>query len=346
MSFSRPPFFRSVSTRRLFLVAAAFASIFSARLSAGEPLKSYEVLRLKDGRELTAVRVVNYTTTDVLVRHAGGATTLSTSVLPSNVLSDLHLPSPEAVLASLDPAFLALANKVAVSDASAPAAGAGITSVQFSRVPSGGSNVTEQQLQAAAQQTSTPTSAPAGEGNMTLPDLPSGVVVPVAPATANAWTKIAGRLAVAPTAGEPRYLANVEVRAYPADLLAKYVVLARAKAAEVADQLRERAAALAQAGRTAESEALVAQAAKAAGNLLNFLPVAPFNARSDEFGHFTLRHDLRDVRLVAMGRISSAQGEWTYAWIGVPAEREIILTDANATMITSPESAGASFAAR
>ena len=42
-----------------------------------------------------------------------------------------------------------------------------------------------------------------------------------------------------------------------------------------------------------------ARARKTAEQYLNLLPLAPFTARSDAHGHFTLSHDLKEARIVA-----------------------------------------------
>lgn len=281
---------RSFQLAVLVLVLAC-----SARAAAAESIRTYPTLRLKDGRELSSVHVVNYTATDVLVRHSGGATSLRSDLLPEQVIADLHLPPPPAAQPDFatDPAFLALANKVAVDNQGAPVA------------------ATEN-----------------------------------AAAAVGGWVTLAGRVAVTPPEGPTNLLAEVEVRAYPAELLARYLVQARAKSAEVAQQLSDQASLAIREGRTAEGDALAARAAKVVANYFDFLPVAPYQAQSDAYGHFTLRHDLRDIRLVAAGRVSVPRGEWSYTWISVVPGDEAILTEANATTVLTPEANSPRFAAR
>lgn len=348
MNYSIQPTFLPAKARRgrLVSIALSVAFSFSVAASAASSLKTYATLTLKDGRELSSVQVVNYTTTDVLVRHLGGATTLHTDVLPDNVLADLHLRAPAVLppLALDDPAFLALADKVAVSTVYPSPAASNFSQVTIAPAASPGSNVTPAQIAAAATAPVNTRPVPLGEGNMTEFFTTPAAVAPVASAHHN-WTNLAGRVVVRPVAGETRFLGNVEIRAYPADLLARYLVEARAKSVQLADQLRAEAAALVQAGRQAEGEALAARAAKTAASYVNFIPIAPYSARSDEFGQFTLRHDLRDVRLVATGQVGTARGDWSYAWIGIAPTEEALLTDANATAITAPDTAGARFVA-
>jgi hypothetical protein len=158
--------------------------------------------------------------------------------------------------------------------------------------------------------------------------------------------KFAGRVAVALPTGETHLLGDVEVRAYPADLLARYLAQAKAKSAELAEQLRTQATAAAQAGRHDDSAQLIVRAQTVAAQYLNFLPTTPHTTRSDPHGHFTLIHDLRDMRIVATGRINVAHGEWNYAWIAVAPGEDALLTEANATVVSAPGTPGTRFAAR
>ncbi|MCX6952100.1 MAG: hypothetical protein NTV51_08025 [Verrucomicrobia bacterium] len=338
---TQPPTFSSPTVRRRRVqVAVLTLALAFAGVATGQPLKRYDSLTLKDGRQLSSVEIVTYTTTDVLVRHAGGATSLRTEVLPDQLIVDLHLPAPvTAQSIATNPALMALAEKVAVADpVAAPAhaqpAGTPSTTPAAPPVADPGSNVSAEQLLAAQSNASPTPAAPAGEGNLT--EFVAGPsTIPTAPTSH--WTTLPGRVAVTLPSGETHLLADVEVRAYPAELLARYLVEAQAASAGVAQRLRTEAAEAAQAGRLDESSALTERAARTAANYLNLLPTAPYSTRSDAYGHFTLRHDLRDLRLVAVGRINVAKGEWTYAWVAVAPGQESLLTEANATAISSPE---------
>lgn len=303
----------------------------AARVAAVEALRTYPTLALKDGRQLSAVRIINYSTTDVLVRHAGGATSISTELLPAHVLTELHLPTPQpAALMPVDPAFIALANKVAVADSASPhsarasASSESPTSAEPSRVAAG------------------TTLAPVGER---MPSVDRSLLEP-APAPKAGPVTFTGRVAVTLPSRETHLLGDVEVRAYPADLLTRYLAQARAKSAELAQQLHSEASVAAQEGRSADSAALTARAKQVADQYLTFLPTTPHTARSDAYGYFTLCHDLRDMRLVAVGRINVANGEWNYAWIGLTPGEDSLLTEANATLISAPGPTGTRFAAR
>jgi len=342
MHLSPPPTLPlPTARRRRVQVAVLTLALAFAGIATGQPLKRYETLTLKDGRQLSSVEIVTYTTTDVLVRHSGGATSLRTEVLPDQLIADLHLPvpvTPQSIAAN--PALMALAEKVAVADpvaAPAPAqpTSAPVTAPAAAPVVDTGSNVSAEQLLAAAQpHVSNAPTAPAGEGNM-IEFTTAPHTLPGAPA--DHWTTLPGRIAIALPTGETHLLADVEVRAYPAELLARYLVEAQAKSAGLAQQFREQSVQAAQAGRLDESRALNDRAARTAANYLDFIPAAPYSARSDAYGHFTLRHDLRDLRLVAVGRINVARGEWTYAWVAVAPGADSLLTEGNATAISSPE---------
>ena len=344
MHLPNQPFSRSQISRsnRRQVVVLALALAFAARAAALEPIKTYATLMLRDGRQLSSVEVVTYTTTDVLVRHAGGATSLRSEVLPDHVIAELHLPAPQAAQPIVyDAAFLALADKPAMVDAhTAPAAARPTSAVTVDT----GSNVSAEQLAAAALPAPRGApSAPAGEGNVS--EFAGGLQTPTAAAT-SAWATLAGRIAVALPEGETHLLADVEVRAYPSELLAKCLPQARAQGAAVAQKYRELAAVAAQEGRAADAATFTARANQAADHYLDFMPLAPYSARSDAYGHFTLRHDLRDARLVAVGRVNVPRGAWSYSWGGVAPGEDAHLSEANATLVTPPGATGPRFAAQ
>lgn len=302
----------------------------TARLAAVE--RTYPTLSLKDGRQLSAVKIINYTTTDVLVRHEGGATSLSTELLPASVLTELHLPAPQpTAVPALDPAFVALANKVAVADPTGASTAHRSTESESPVAPEQGRNATASASRALAADRSSP--------------VDRSLLEPAAARKSGPVT-FTGRVAVTLPTGETHLLGDVEVRAYPADLLTRYLAQARAKSAELAQQLRQEASVAAQEGRSADSAALTARAKRTADQYLTFLPTTPHTARSDAYGYFTLCHDLRDLRLVAVGRINVARGEWNYAWIGLAPGEDSLLTEANATLVSAPGPAGTRFAAR
>lgn len=349
MSHFRPTSSLAPLSRRGRTGAVLLGSVLllAAHVDALAAIRTYSTLALKDGRLLSDVRVINYSTTDVLVRHLGGATTLRTDVLPNEVLAELHLPAPTGPVVPVnDPAFLALADKVAV----APTATAPVTSsvVINARARVAQTSVTPEPALATATTVAdttpaAPEFAPAGEGNIMLES--EQRVRVQSPALKPTRVKFAGRVAVALPTGETHLLGDVEVRAYPADLLARYLAQAKAKSTELSEQLRAQAAA-AQEGRTDDSAQLLARAQTVAAQYLNFLPTTPHTTRSDAHGHFTLIHDLRDMRIVAVGRINVARGEWNYAWIGVAPGEDALLTEANATVVSAPGTPGTRFAAR
>lgn len=350
MSHFRPTASLAPMSRRGRTGAVLLGSVLllAAHVDALAAIRTYSTLALKDGRLLSDVRVINYSTTDVLVRHLGGATTLRSDVLPNEVLAELHLPTPSAAVVPVnDPAFLALADKVAVAPtATAPAAASVIinspakvaqTSVLAEATPAAATTV-------ADTTPATPEFAPAGEGTIML-ESAQQTRGPV-PALKQNRVKFAGRVAVALPTGETHLLGDVEIRAYPADLLARYLAQAKAKSTELAEQLRNQAAAAALEGRTEESAQLNTRAQTVAAQYLNFLPTTPHTTRSDAHGHFTLIHNLRDMRIVAVGRINVTRGEWNYAWIGVAPGEDALLTEANATVVSAPGTPGTRFAAR
>lgn len=318
MHLSQPTFSGSQSSRRhrrqLGGLTVVLALVWVTHAAALGPIKTYAKLTLRDGRQLASVEVITYTTTDVLVRHAGGATSLRSDVLPEHVIADLHLPAPRA------------AQPIVSDDAQTAAA------------PSLPAGATAGEPRAADR--SLPRTAPAAlAGDDNIPPLAGGTPTAAA-APLSPWITLAGRVAVTLPAGGPHLLANVEVRAYPAALLARSLIQARAQGAAVARNYRERAAVAVQAGRAAEGAILTARAAQAADPSLDFLPLAPYTARSDDYGHFTLRHDLRDARLVAIGRVTVPQGTWTFSWIDVAPGETPHLTEANATLVTAPSATG------
>lgn len=332
MNHLRPFLSLATPTRRgrIGTVVVLVVLALAARVAAVE--RTYPTLALKDGRQLSAVRIVNYTTTDVLVRHEGGATSIGTELLPAYVLTELHLPTPQpATVLPVDPAFIALADKVAVADPASPNA------ARKSTEPEG--PIAPEQVGTASAGVPLP---PAD--NRSNP-VERSLLEP-APAPKSGPVTFTGRVAVTLPTGETHLLGNVEVRAYPADLLTRYLAQARAKSAELAQQLHQEASVAAQEGRSADSAALTARARQTADQYLTFLPTTPHTARSDAYGYFTLCHDLRDMRLVAVGRINVANGEWNYAWIGLAPGEDALLTEANATLVSAPGSPGTRFAAR
>ena len=291
---------------RALLVALGLACL--ARLGAVEPLRFYPELVLRDGRKLLSVEVVNYTMTDVLVRHSGGATTLRGELLPAAVATDLHLlAGPLAEAAATQSAYLALADKVAVAD--------------------------------PAPRSNTMSTAAANF-------VPTEIAAPSASTARSRHVDLAGRIAVKLPSGELRLVEGAEIRAYPAQLLDGYLAGALARSNEAAQKLLQQAAIAANEGRAADYTLLAARARKTAEQYLNLLPLAPFTARSDVHGHFTLSHDLKDARIVAAARVTAPNGEWSYQWIGLTASKDTMLTETNATAVAAPEQARPRFAAR
>lgn len=318
MHLSQPTFSGSRNSRRhrrqLGGLTVVLALVWVTHAAALGPIKTYAKLTLRDGRQLASVEVITYTTTDVLVRHAGGATSLRSDVLPEHVIADLHLPAPRAA-------------QPIVSD-EAPTAPA-------PPLPAGA-----KAGEPRAADRSLPRTDPAAlAGDDNIPPLAGGTPTAAA-APLSPWITLAGRVAVTLPAGGTHLLADVEVRAYPAALLARSLLQARAQGAAVARNYRERAAVAVQAGRAAEGATLTARAAQAADPSLDFLPLAPYTARSDDYGHFTLRHDLRDARLVAIGRVTVPQGTWSFSWIDVAPGENAHLTETNATLVTAPGAPG------
>ncbi len=314
----------------------------AAALHAAPPeiLRSYPSITLLDGRHFEAVEVVNYTTNGILVRHASGATVLPTTALPDAILSDLHLPPGESIAnRGLDPAFLALANKPAVAldelalkpavaaEPSTPASGADLSEKIATDLADATANAP------AAVINSAPVLAPAGEGNIPEFFVDQTVVAGAAVAT---HVDVTGRVRVILPTGETQLLAGVEVCAYPAALLTRYLGEAEARGRDAAQRILTQADSAAQAGRLAEAVSLTAQARETAAHTIHYLPVAPFATKTDAHGLFTIRHDLRDARLVAVGYAKVDGKQWRYEWVGIRADREIILTEANATALAPP----------
>jgi hypothetical protein len=142
-------------------------------------------------------------------------------------------------------------------------------------------------------------------------------------------------------------LGDVEINAYPAELLAQYLAQTRTRCAEAAKDLIEQAIAAEKAGRMAEARAFTDRARNLSAHYLDYLPPAPFSTRSDEYGFFTLPCDQRPLVLVAAAQVSDARGAWTFQWIGVKAAKDILLNEANATTVGAPLATNSSrYAAR
>lgn len=331
--------------RQLRVLTVLLALSLAGRAAALGPIKTYANLTLRDGRQLSAVEVITYTTTDVLVRHAGGATSLRSDVLPEHVIADLHLPAPELAQPIVyDAAFLALADKPAVDDGqTAPAAPSPAGAWAFDTAGPGAAERLAAAEGLAAERSLVRAAAAAAAGDDNIPPLAGGPPTSGAAPT-SAWITLAGRVAVTLPTGSPHLLRDVEVRAYPAALLARYLPQARAQGAAVARKYRELAAVAVQEGRAADGTTLTARAAQAADHYLDFMPLAPYAARSDDYGHFTLRHDLRDARLVAIGRVTVPQGTWSFSWIDIAPGENAHLSEANATLVTAPGAPGPRFA--
>jgi hypothetical protein len=304
-----------------------------ASVEGRDPVKVYPLLTLKDGRQFTAVEVVKCTPHRVLVRHRGGATSLHTELLPEQVIAELRLTRPPLARSLADePALLPLAGKVAV------AAPADSPIPDFAHKAA----VTEPSETDSLALAHRVAVAPAG---------------PASPGTDPRETKVdrrgevdrgscAGWVAVTPPSGATHLLANVEIAAYPAELLAQALRQAGANSGELTRQLRDQAVVAQQEGRVAASAALLARAAKTAAVFIASLPATPYTTRSDASGRFALRQDGRDLRLVAVARVPVAQGECTYVWIGVRPGLDCLLTEANATIVSTPPASDSRLAVR
>ena len=304
--------------RRRWIAAVFLTSLSVALLSparALEVLRAYPCLTLKNGRQFTAVQIVACSGDRVLMRHGGGATSLRTDLLPDLVLADLRQLS-RANGPAYAPEGATLADKVAVEQAIAEPALA-----EKIAVAEDDARVSE----AIADRVAV---APSSSGIRSNP------------------ASFAGWVAVTLPSGETHLLANVEIAAYPAEVLNRCLTPAAAKSAERAQQLREQATVAAREGRPAASAALFARATKTATAYVDLLPAAPYVTRTDAFGRFTLRHDLGGFRLVAVARVPVPQGECTFAWIGVLPGDDGLLTEANATVVAAPPAPNSTFAAR
>lgn len=329
----------------------ALALVLSISLSAAQPIKAYPALTLKDGRQFTAVEVVSYASNGVLARHSDGVTTFRTGILPDHVLADLHLSAGIAAggstanASSFDPRLAdrpAVAESVASDIAHRPAVAAPAAASTHSSPNDGAALEFLADKPAIAAGTAEPVPAaiaadapaPAGEGN--IPEFFVNQTAPV-PASANQQNgTISGRVVVKLPSGETRLLADASIKAYPAHLLAAYLEKAKAHREQEAQKLIEQANAAEKAGAPAEARALVARARELSTRYLDDLPATPYSTRSDEFGHFTLRHELRDARIVASARLIGPAGDWTYEWIDVVPSEETLLNETNATQVIAP----------
>lgn len=303
---------------RRWIAAVVVSSLSVALLSparALEVLRAYPCLTLKNGRQFTAVQIVTCSGDRVLVRHGGGATSLRTDLLPDQVVADLRHPS-RADGPAYAPEGATLADKVAVAPASA--------------------NPALAEKMAVAEDDARASEAIAHR----VAVAPSNSGVRENPASYAGW------VAVTLPSGETHLVANVEIAAYPAEVLNRCLTPVAARSAERAQQLREQATVAAREGRTAASAALFARATKTATAYVDLLPAAPQATRTDAYGRFTLRHDLGGFQLVAVARVSVPQGEYTYAWIGVLPGDDGLLTEANATVVAAPPAPNSTFAAR
>jgi hypothetical protein len=185
---------------------------------------------------------------------------------------------------------------------------------------------------------------PAGEGN--IAEFFVSQTAPITGTTAASRAVIAGRVVVRLPAGEPRMLADITIKAYPAALLSGYLEKAKARRETEARRLVDLAIAAEKAGAMGEAQALIQRVRVVSGRTLDDLPVAPHATRSDEHGFFTLSHELADARLVAEGRVDGATGSWYFEWVGIEPKDEALLTENNATTITAPVAAAARYTAK
>jgi hypothetical protein len=395
---------------RIRAAALAAAVLLCGSLFAAEPIRTYPTLRLKDGRTLSSVAVINYTTGGILVRHVGGATTVRAELLPSAVQADLNIRS----------IFLAPpAESVAGTESGTDGAADDVSAVDFAAIEALRRRVTSRDWELAnrpalPEVAYLPAVAPASvaaepaspEAPEPLPAmalaaaLPADATTPAAPAApalnaeiaahvadaeavpapaaapaasiaaaapapagegnipefftqqkplqaeAAVHSDVAGRIVVAPPGLGNRFLAGVEVRAYPAATFPGFLAQAKARAQSAAQRLLDQAVAAAAEKRLDDHAALTAKAERIAGRYLDYLPEAPFQARTDVNGHFTLRHDLREVRLVAVGYARADRREWTYEWVGLTPASDLVLSEANATTVNPADPGKARFAAR
>ncbi len=342
--------------RQLARRGVLFVALLLATRVVGETIQSYDTLTLKDGRRFTAVQIVNYTANGVLVRHAQGATTFRFDVLPDNVIAALHLNGWQSNRDISDIASLADKPAIAESDLASLADRPAVVEAPVAPEPRAiavaistpiAASIADQpavEAPSPVAASSTPAApAPAGEGN--IPEFFTAQQ-PVVGAAQNNAIDLAGRIFVTLPSGERFFLGDVDVRAYPAELLAGYLAEAKAKAQQAAQNLRVLASIALKDGRTADADGLLARAQRVALQYAEYLPAAPVSARSDEFGNFTLHHNLRDLRIVASGRLNLSRGQWSYEWMGVAPAADAALTEANATAVIPADASQPRYAAR
>ncbi|HVS54204.1 MAG TPA: hypothetical protein VHD62_17745 [Opitutaceae bacterium] len=344
---------------RARLAVFVFAFALVARLAAVEVIRSYPSLTLKDGRQLLAVEVINFSAGSVLVRHAGGATTVRATLLPANIVSDLHLEA--WIIADnlgFDPSLAdrpaveapALANQAAAAETSASLADRAASDAPAAETNVPAAIADAPAIEAAetvATAPAVPAAAPAapvslGEGNMPEFFSHRTEIASAAPAPAT----VSGRIVVALPSGEKRFLGNVQINAYPVEVLSRYLADTKSRCYELAQKLVEQAIALEKAGRLAEARMLTERARNTTAHYLDYLPPAPFSTRSDDYGFFTLPRDGRSLCLVASGAANGPQGTWNYEWVGLAAAPEVSLTEANATSIGAPLTKQSQYAAK
>lgn len=319
----------------------AFGAVLAGGIALSVPAaesalpRTYPTLVLKDGRTLPDVKVVNYTAKGILIRYPGGATTLPLALLPDAVLADLYLSPRETAAAAKPAAADPLANKAAVvlddlalKPAVDPAALADAPAVS----PADAVAVEATPDTAALAHAPAAEIAPAGEGN--IPEFFAAQVV-VAGAAAATTSDIVGRVKITLPQGETKLLADVEVRAYPAELLEIHLKTARTRADTAAGRLQAQAEAAAKLGRRADADALFAQAKRTLAHFVDLIPPAPFSTKTDAHGHFTIRHNLGNARLVAVGFVAGLGRDGRVEWIGVAPSPELVLSESNATTIAA-----------
>ncbi|MDQ1249780.1 MAG: hypothetical protein QG597_4156 [Actinomycetota bacterium] len=332
------------------------AWVLAIPVQAVEPIKTYASVTLKDGRQFSAVEIITYTPNGVLVRHADGVTTFRRGLLSDRILADLHLPAVifdhGLARGTLDPS---LADKPAVFEAPEldlahrPAV---VESTAASTVPGASSPESVAAIPAPVTDAATAPSAdqpaeapaPAGEGN--IPEFFVSQTAPVGATANSSQSTIAGRIVVRLPSGEMRLLANVAVKAYPAHLLATFLGKSKARYENEARKLIDQAVAAGGARTGAEAEALILRARELAARYLDDLPEPPHATRSDEYGHFTIRHQLRDARIVAAGQVTGPDGVWNFEWVDVVPSHETVLNEGNATNVTAPATAFPRYTAR
>jgi hypothetical protein len=377
---------------RVRVALATAVALLAGTVFAADPIKSYPVLRLKDGRTLSSVAVINYTTGGILVRHLGGATTVRAELLPASVQADLNVRSIFlAAPSAADTASTSAASVAAPTDDASDEPSAEFAAIEALRrrlnareweiasrvaLPEGAAAPAATPAAAPASdfsaagvlvQTAAPAPVPATEPE-TAVEAPASVpaaVLAAGPAPAGegnipeffshqkplqaeaiTHTDVVGRIVVTPQGVAPRFLTGVEVRAYPAATFPGFLAHAKARAQSAAQRLLDQAVVAATEKRLDDHATLTAKAERIAARYLDYLPEAPFQARTDAEGHFTLRHDLREVRLVAIGYARADRREWTYEWVGLTPARDLVLNEANATSVNPADHTKARFAAR